>query len=318
MTARPGPARRPPAGLLAVQRAADRARDALDAPVPHALTAALQRLARDRDVVERLLAPARELLALLVALAGDHDDVARPREPDRAGDRGAAVDLALDVAAARARGDLLDDRLRVLRARVVGGHDRQVGEPRGDLPHQRALAAVAVAARAEDDDHAPLGDGARRHAARSRARPACASSRPPPRTAGPRRPARSGPARAAAPPSVASSGSGAAPSTRAAAHAPSALSTLKRPGIPSRTGHSPSPVRSVKSEPAASGRTSSARTSASSSIPNVTRAGELGGQPPPVRVVDAGDPHARIDLEQPPLGEEVATPCRDGSRGGPG
>ena len=29
------------------------------------------------DVVERHLAPARELLALLVALAGDHDHVAR-------------------------------------------------------------------------------------------------------------------------------------------------------------------------------------------------------------------------------------------------
>ena len=35
----PGPARGAPAGLLAVQRAADRPRDALDAPVPHAPTA---------------------------------------------------------------------------------------------------------------------------------------------------------------------------------------------------------------------------------------------------------------------------------------
>ena len=51
-----------------------------------------------------------------------------------------------------AREDLRDDRLRLLRARVVGRDDRAVGEPRGDLPHQRALAAVAVAAAAE---HAP-------------------------------------------------------------------------------------------------------------------------------------------------------------------
>ena len=70
--------------------------------------------------------------------------------------------------------------------------------------------------------------------------------------------------------SVASSGSGGAPSARAAAQAPSALRTLKRPGMPSRTGHSPSGVRRVKLEPAASGRTSSARRSASSSMPNVT------------------------------------------------
>ena len=61
-----------------------------------------QRLARDRDVVERLLAPAGELLPLLVALAGDHD--ARrpaPRQRDRARDRRAPVDVALDVPRAR-------------------------------------------------------------------------------------------------------------------------------------------------------------------------------------------------------------------------
>ncbi len=50
--------------------------------------------------------------------------------------------------------DLGDDRCGVLRARVVGGHDRDVGEPRRDLAHQRALAAVAVAAGAEHADHA--------------------------------------------------------------------------------------------------------------------------------------------------------------------
>ena len=48
--------------------------------------------------------------------------------------------------------DLVDDRLRVLGARVVGGDDGDVGEPVGDLAHQRALVAVAVAAAAEDAD----------------------------------------------------------------------------------------------------------------------------------------------------------------------
>ena len=51
--------------------------------------------------------------------------------------------------------DLGDDRVGVLRARVVGGDDRDIGEPRGDLAHQRALAAVAVAAGAEDAEDAP-------------------------------------------------------------------------------------------------------------------------------------------------------------------
>ena len=51
--------------------------------------------------------------------------------------------------------DLGDDRPRLLRARVVGGHHARVGEPRGDLPHQRALLAIAVAAAPEDGDQPP-------------------------------------------------------------------------------------------------------------------------------------------------------------------
>src|SRR5687767_13938756 len=114
-----------------------------------------QRLARDRDVVERLLAPARELLALLVALAGNDDHVAGLRQPHRAVDAGAAVGILLDVRAAPGpREDLADDRLRVLRARVVGGDEADVGQPGADLAHQRALAAVAVAAGSEDRDPA--------------------------------------------------------------------------------------------------------------------------------------------------------------------
>ena len=87
-----------------------------------------QGVARDLDVVERLLAPALELLALLVALAGDHDDVAGPRELDRARDRRPAVGVALDVRrTGRDPGeDLVDDRLRRLGARVVRGDDRDV------------------------------------------------------------------------------------------------------------------------------------------------------------------------------------------------
>ena len=41
----------------------------------------------------------------------------------------------------------------ILGARVVGGDDHAVGQPRGDLAHQRPLAAVAVAAAPEHDVH---------------------------------------------------------------------------------------------------------------------------------------------------------------------
>src|SRR4051812_4791618 len=116
----------------------------------------LDRLARDLAVVERLDAPARELLPGLVPLAGDHHDVAGPRHGDRAEDRRAAVGVALDgrVRFGRDAGlDLVDDRLEWLGARVVGRDQGDVGDPCGDLAHQRPLAAIAVPAGAEHDDH---------------------------------------------------------------------------------------------------------------------------------------------------------------------
>ena len=83
---------------------------------------------------------------------------------DRAEDRRAPVGVALDgrVRPPGCRPDLVDDRLGRLRARVVGRDQRDVGEPRGDLAHQRALAAIAVPAGAEHDDHPPGGELASR------------------------------------------------------------------------------------------------------------------------------------------------------------
>ncbi len=63
---------------------------------------------------------------------------------------------------ARAGDDLGDDRLRVLRARVVRRDDHDVGQLARRGAHQRSLAAVAVAAGAEDADHAPVAERARR------------------------------------------------------------------------------------------------------------------------------------------------------------
>src|SRR4051812_1948828 len=112
-----------------------------------------QRLPRHRRVVERDLVPAGELLALLVPLAGDDHDVAVGGQADRLRDRRLAVDLAAHVVALDAGEDLVEDRLGVLRARVVAGHDDLVGELRREAPHQGPLAPVAVAAGAEHHDH---------------------------------------------------------------------------------------------------------------------------------------------------------------------
>ena len=58
--------------------------------------------------------------------------------------------------------DLGRDLRRILGPRVVGRHDRAIGEPRGGAAHQRPLLAVTVAAGAEDDDQPPAAETARR------------------------------------------------------------------------------------------------------------------------------------------------------------
>src|SRR5262245_31019868 len=114
---------------------------------------ASQNLTRDGAVVERQRLAADDLVAL-VALAGDHHGVASARPVERAGDGPAAVDLG-DVTllgaghTPEAGHDLVEDRLRRLRARVVGGDPGAIGQTRGDLSHDRPLGAVAIPAAAE-------------------------------------------------------------------------------------------------------------------------------------------------------------------------
>jgi hypothetical protein len=62
----------------------------------------------------------------------------------------------------RAAQDLGADRGRVFATGIVVGDDGHVGQPRGDLAHDRPLAAVAVAAGAEDADQPATGVGAQR------------------------------------------------------------------------------------------------------------------------------------------------------------
>ena len=112
------------------------------------------------------LRPSRELLPLLVALAGDHDDIVGHRERERLFDRRAAIDLDVDRSVGERRGrdagdDLGDDLGGLLRAGVVGCDERDVRQARGDRPHQRTLAAIAVSPGPEHADDAPASDVAR-------------------------------------------------------------------------------------------------------------------------------------------------------------
>jgi len=130
-----------------------------------------KRIARHVAVVEGDLAAAFELLALLVALAGDQDDVTRPRHLQRTLDRGAAVGFDLHRGSLAGRGCCLgsrddrgDDRIRLLRARVVRRDDGVIGEAARGSAHQRPLVAVAVPAGPEHNDQAAVVELMRGHA----------------------------------------------------------------------------------------------------------------------------------------------------------
>ena len=142
---------------------------------------ACERAARVTRIGERE-PRAADVLVVLVALAGDEDDVFG----------GAALPIAWRIASARfsitstsswpiapAR---ICARIEVGRfeARVVAGDDDAVGEPAGDRAHQRPLGRVAVAAAAEHAPEPAAARLARAGAARrapSRAHRACGRSR---------------------------------------------------------------------------------------------------------------------------------------------
>src|SRR6266508_3292471 len=97
----------------------------------------------------------------LMTLAGDDDHVAGAGPAERALDGGLPVRKCLmpvhHRATRDARQDVGDDRLGRLAPRVVRGDPDAVAEARGDGAHERALAAVPVAAAAEDHREPPAG-----------------------------------------------------------------------------------------------------------------------------------------------------------------
>src|SRR5262245_56117636 len=110
--------------------------------------------ARHVTVVEGQHVGADDLVGL-VPLARDDHGVAGAGPGERVRDGRATVGLGGPARVAARHGphpgqDLVDDGAGRLRARVVRGDPHPIGQPRRDPAHDRALAAVAVAAAAED------------------------------------------------------------------------------------------------------------------------------------------------------------------------
>src|SRR5262249_45264776 len=124
----------------------------------------MEELTRHLTVVERQHLGADDLVRLM-ALARDDDRVTGAGPAERVGDGRAPVGLArvatLASTAPHALHDLVDDRVRALRARIVRRDPHTIGQARGDLAHDRSLAAIAIAAAAEDDGEAALRELAR-------------------------------------------------------------------------------------------------------------------------------------------------------------
>ena len=102
-------------------------------------------------------------LVRLVALAGDQHDVAGAGRTERTLDGGAAVALDHDgMRAGKPRQDVRHDRVAILGARVVVGHEDDIGQALGDFRHFGPLALVALSAAAEDAPQPRAGMAAQR------------------------------------------------------------------------------------------------------------------------------------------------------------
>ena len=76
-------------------------------------------------------------------------------DAERRGDRGAAIEFERQPSVRRTRQDVARDRGRILAARIVARHPRTIGVACRHLAHARALGAIAIAAAAEHQQHAP-------------------------------------------------------------------------------------------------------------------------------------------------------------------
>src|SRR5256885_288500 len=104
-------------------------------------------------LVEMLLLGADDLIRL-VPFAGEEDRVLGAGEPQRHRDGATPIWLAVVRLGAHPRFDLVENALGILRPRIVGGDNGDVGQVHGYLSHGGALAAITVTAGAEHHDDA--------------------------------------------------------------------------------------------------------------------------------------------------------------------
>ena len=195
-----------------------------------------------------------------MALAGEEDDVARPRPLERGLDRRPPVrdrehvHATVAARALRAAHDLLDDRVAVLAAGILVGRHDEPAPLAGDPAHLgraspcRARRPSRTRRRARRP--APR-QPARAGRARRRATPGSARSRRSPRTAGPGRSAPSGPGRPRRPRAPRGPRPASSPRPSPSATTASALWTLNRPA--SRSSSDASPGRRHVPDPQAPG-----------------------------------------------------------------
>ena len=128
-----------------------------------------QSLARHCDIVKGMRSLARDL-HLLVPLARKQHDISGTRLCDRQRDGFAAVgfDAVLHAGPLQAHQRIIDDRSRILAARIVGGEHHKIAAAPGGLAHQRALGAIAIAAATEHRHDSRRSSAARDELARQR------------------------------------------------------------------------------------------------------------------------------------------------------
>ncbi len=138
-----------------VRRGRSAARNRLTRHPPGAVR--IEGEASDRPIIERSLDRSHDLI-VLVPLARDEHDVARGRALDGGLDRRAPIGDERRRSAPLVRHAgvrLVDDGLRIFRARVVRRDDHLVRVAPGGAGHARPLGAIAVAAAAEDHPQPP-------------------------------------------------------------------------------------------------------------------------------------------------------------------
>src|SRR6266542_1102652 len=116
-------------------------------------SSAIQRLfdvRNDLPLIERKTVRSENLISLL-PLAREDNEVVSIRRAQSFLDCGPPVGDAL-MLAAHSLLDLVDNRVRIFRARVVARHDRNISKTLGDFTHGGSLPSVALAPATEDDD----------------------------------------------------------------------------------------------------------------------------------------------------------------------